>query len=151
MAATPNPKTPAGSSSCRKGRVSRRAFEIGLSVFELPAPAAHKLLERFVLPCHRGWKIHTHFRHVGPPGFSHGLPDEQLRWHKADPVSLRKIADEIFLSPSTLVGIIDRLEKQKLVKRQRQKKDRRQVLVAATPKGVELVRQSPSPLQDSLA
>ncbi len=60
------------------------------------------------------------------------------------------IAREIYLSPSTVIGILDRLEQKGLIKRERDTKDRRVVNVSATPRGIKLAKKAPSPLQDSL-
>jgi DNA-binding MarR family transcriptional regulator len=54
------------------------------------------------------------------------------------------------LSPSTVVGILDRLETKGLILRQRSTKDRRVVLVELTDAGRRLVSDAPSPLQDRL-
>jgi DNA-binding MarR family transcriptional regulator len=63
----------------------------------------------------------------------------------------KELAQRIHLSPSTVVGILDRLEKKGLVKRLRDTVDRRVVNVMATSEGRELAEHAPSPLQDSLA
>lgn len=67
------------------------------------------------------------------------------------PVSATAIGREVHLSPSTVVGILDRLEEKSLVERQRSHEDRRIVRVTATSKGVEVARKAPSPLQQALA
>lgn len=74
-----------------------------------------------------------------------------LRVAEAGPITLKALAQEVDLSASTLVGIIDRLENKGLVRRERSKTDRRQVLVSATEEGVILASGSPPPLQDRLA
>ena len=61
------------------------------------------------------------------------------------------ISREVFLSPSTIVGILDRLEERGLVKRERDSKDRRVVTVTVTDAGRRLTETAPSPLQDTLA
>lgn len=61
------------------------------------------------------------------------------------------IAHRVHLSPSTVVGILDRLEKKELIRRYRDERDKRQVNVVATEKGVQLANNAPSPLQDGLA
>jgi DNA-binding MarR family transcriptional regulator len=63
----------------------------------------------------------------------------------------KALAQRIHLSPSTVVGILDRLEKKGLVKRLRDTVDRRVVNVVATDKGRALADHAPSPLQDGLA
>lgn len=58
---------------------------------------------------------------------------------------------QVNLSPSTLVGILDRLEKGGLIQRMRSVEDRRQVIIHATDAGKHAVRKAPSPLQENLA
>lgn len=74
-----------------------------------------------------------------------------LRVVESGPLPLKKLADEVDLSASTVVGIVDRLEKKGLVRRERSTQDRRQVLIYSTEEGVIVSSGSPSPLQDSLA
>ena len=62
-----------------------------------------------------------------------------------------QIAQDVFLSPSTVVGILDRLEQRGLISRDRNAKDRRIVNVAATEKGKRVGKNAPSALQKSLA
>lgn len=57
------------------------------------------------------------------------------------------IARRVHLNPSTVTGILDRLEHKGLVERQRQPKDRRSVRVVMTAAGAELLADSPSLLQ----
>jgi DNA-binding MarR family transcriptional regulator len=66
-------------------------------------------------------------------------------------LSTTGLARLVQLSPSTVVGILDRLEKKELVVRTRDLRDRRCVLLSLTRKGRSLVRRAPSPLQDRLA
>ncbi len=65
-----------------------------------------------------------------------------------DGLSSRQLAGHVSLSPSTLVGIVDRLEAKRLVVRQRSARDRRVVELHATEEGRSLVRRAPSPLQE---
>jgi DNA-binding MarR family transcriptional regulator len=67
------------------------------------------------------------------------------------PLTIAEISREVHLSPSTLVGIIDRLEAKGFVERQRSEKDRRQVLIYAKKKGKTFAQKAPSPLQETLA
>jgi DNA-binding MarR family transcriptional regulator len=62
-----------------------------------------------------------------------------------------RLARKVYLSPSTVVGIVDRLEEKGLVTRERSPKDRRQVLVSITGAGKQLATNAPSPLQDTLS
>ncbi len=66
------------------------------------------------------------------------------------PLTTSKLAHAIYLSPSTIVGIIDRLEEKGLVVRQRGSKDRRQVQVCLTEGGEQRLDKAPSALQDTL-
>ncbi|MFA5490557.1 MAG: MarR family transcriptional regulator [Candidimonas sp.] len=61
------------------------------------------------------------------------------------------ISREIHVSPSTVVGILDRLEDKGLVRRERGREDRRIVFITATQAGIDLAAATPSPLQKKLA
>lgn len=67
------------------------------------------------------------------------------------PLNSAAISKSIFLSPSTLVGILERLELRGLVSRERDSKDRRIVNVTASDEGIKIAKVAPSPLQDNLA
>lgn len=62
-----------------------------------------------------------------------------------------RLAATLFLSPSTVVGIVDRLEEKELVTRLRSRHDRRQVQIDLTEAGRLLLQATPPPLQDNLA
>lgn len=64
---------------------------------------------------------------------------------------LSTLSKQVFLSASTVVGILDRLEEKGLITRQRDYKDRRLINIQATPKGKALIAQAPSPLPTALA
>jgi DNA-binding MarR family transcriptional regulator len=74
-----------------------------------------------------------------------------LAIREAGPVTTTWLAHQVYLSPSTVVGIVDRLEEKGLVVRQRSRSDRRQVQIGITEKGEELAASAPSLLQDTLA
>lgn len=67
------------------------------------------------------------------------------------PLTATAISREIHVSPSTVVGILDRLEEKGLIRRERGREDRRIVFISATEAGLELAEQAPSPLQKTLA
>jgi DNA-binding MarR family transcriptional regulator len=67
------------------------------------------------------------------------------------PLTLSGIARNLFISSSTLVGIVDRLEKKGWVVRRRGTEDRRRVSISLTDPGRLLLDGAPSPLQDHLA
>jgi len=66
------------------------------------------------------------------------------------PMTATTISREVFLSPSTVVGILDRLEEKGLVRRERVSKDRRVVTVTASEQGRTVAESAPSPLQSRL-
>jgi DNA-binding MarR family transcriptional regulator len=55
-------------------------------------------------------------------------------------VSLSELSERIRAQNSTVTGIIDRMEREGLVKRERSKEDRRVVHIRLTSKGAELAR-----------
>ncbi len=67
------------------------------------------------------------------------------------PMTATAISREMHVSPSTVVGILDRLEDKGLIRRERGREDRRIVFVTATDAGRELAQGAPSPLQKHLA
>jgi len=58
-------------------------------------------------------------------------------------LSLSELSDKIRAQNSTVTGIIDRMEREGLVTRERSKEDRRVVYIKLTPKGRELAREIP--------
>ncbi len=73
-----------------------------------------------------------------------------LKLDELGPLTIKDLSREVFLSPSTLVGIVDRLEKAGALARERSVRDRRRVRITLTEKGKEMVASSPSPLQENL-
>ena len=67
------------------------------------------------------------------------------------PLTATAISREIHVSPSTVVGILDRLEDKGLIRRERGREDRRIVFVSSTDAGRQLAQDTPSPLQQKLA
>ncbi len=61
------------------------------------------------------------------------------------------LAEKVHLSPSTMIGIIDRLEEKEFVERCRDREDRRRMNVTPTEAGRRLVQAAPMPLQHTLA
>jgi DNA-binding MarR family transcriptional regulator len=61
-----------------------------------------------------------------------------------------EIARRVHLSPSTVVGILDRLEDRNYITRQRYGRDRRVVRVNLTKEGTALVRRTPHPVRNLL-
>lgn len=67
------------------------------------------------------------------------------------PMTATNLSREIHVSPSTVVGILDRLEDKGLIRRERGREDRRIVFVWPTDAGKLLAGEAPSPLQKQLA
>src|SRR5699024_12802168 len=67
------------------------------------------------------------------------------------PLTATAISRQMHVSPSTVVGILDRLEDKGLIQRERGRKDRRIVYITATDTGRTLAAETPSPLQKKLA
>ncbi len=65
-------------------------------------------------------------------------------------MSIKELAAKVYLSPSTVVGIIDRLETRNMVERHRSKPDKRLVKVIATEEGKNLIDRSPPALHEDL-
>lgn len=70
--------------------------------------------------------------------------------HKGEAMTAVEISREVYLTQSTLVGILDRLEAKGLIVRERNKKDRRKIIIRATQEGRSLIDHAPSLLQDQL-
>ena len=62
------------------------------------------------------------------------------------PITIGALTHLVYLNNSTLTGIVDRLEKQNLVKRTRISKDRRQIHVEITEGGLEFIKNTPNPI-----
>jgi len=86
---------------------------------------------------------------------THGLTGPQLlsliTIAEYGPLTSVELGKRIHLSPSTIVGILDRLENKGLIARNRDPHDRRKVYVSVLERGHEIAERAPSPLQDKLA
>ncbi len=67
-----------------------------------------------------------------------------------DTIPLGQLSTQMLLHPSTVTGVVDRLEKKGYVIRGRDSTDRRIVTVSLTAAGKELVKKAPSPVQGKL-
>lgn len=63
-------------------------------------------------------------------------------------LTIGELANDISLSQATVTTILDRLEKRKLVFRERSTTDKRKVHAGLTDEGVEILKKAPIPLQD---
>jgi DNA-binding MarR family transcriptional regulator len=60
--------------------------------------------------------------------------------YKEKAMKTLEISKALEISPSTLIGVLDELEKQELISRERQEKDKRVVIVSVTDAGEEVVK-----------
>jgi DNA-binding MarR family transcriptional regulator len=69
---------------------------------------------------------------------------------KAGSLSLGELSKKMYLHPSTVTGVVDRLQKKGYVSRDRTQKDRRVVKVLLTSQGKRLVKKAPNPVQGEM-
>jgi DNA-binding MarR family transcriptional regulator len=67
-----------------------------------------------------------------------------------DRISIGELANQLLIAHHSAVGLVDRLVAQKLVEREPNKDDRRQVFLSLTQKGLRLLRQLSSAHQSEL-
>ncbi len=81
-----------------------------------------------------------------------GLTSPQLLVLQAvaehDDAMVKEVAKTINLSSATITSILDRLEKRNLVTRTRSTTDKRKVGISLTAEGTEIIKDSPTPLQE---
>jgi MarR family transcriptional regulator, organic hydroperoxide resistance regulator len=65
-------------------------------------------------------------------------------------LSLGELSKRMYLHPSSITGLVDRLEKKGYVLRDRGQKDRRVIKVQLTSEGKKLVRKAPNPIQGKM-
>lgn len=64
-------------------------------------------------------------------------------------VSSGELANNVNVSQATVTTILDRLEKKGFIQRERSQEDKRKVLITLTDLGLESIKESPQPLQES--
>lgn len=83
-----------------------------------------------------------------------GLTGPQLwaLWelNRAGALSLKALSARMHLDPSTVTGVVDRLQRRDLVARATDPEDRRRVVLSLTPEGADLLRGAPHPAQGQL-
>jgi DNA-binding MarR family transcriptional regulator len=65
-------------------------------------------------------------------------------------LTLSELSETMYLHPSTITGVIDRLEKKGYVTRNRDKVDRRVIYVQLTANGKKLAKRAPNPAQGKM-
>ena len=83
-----------------------------------------------------------------------GLTGPQLwaLWElgRAGPLSLKALSARMHLDPSTVTGVVDRLQKRDLLVRAPDLEDRRRVILSLTTAGAEVLKAAPHPAQSQL-
>jgi DNA-binding MarR family transcriptional regulator len=106
--------------------------EVGRLIFELG-----KLMRQY---------MRKHFEHEGIT-----MPQSSVlgMLMKNGEMKITELSNKLMLSNSTVSGMIDRLEKQKLVERRRSEEDRRIVYVKASPAFLEMHKESHKKIEKS--
>jgi DNA-binding MarR family transcriptional regulator len=69
---------------------------------------------------------------------------------ETDGIALGELSKKMYLHPSTVTGVVDRLENKGYVVRDRDRKDRRVVKARLTPEGTALAKKAPNPIQGKM-
>ena len=98
----------------------------------------HRNLPRLLLQAREAVMLHTR-----PSLREHGLSDQQWRVLRVlgehGMVETGKVAREAFILGPSLTGVLTRMERDGLIRRERDDADQRRTVVEATAKGLELV------------
>lgn len=101
-------------------------------------PFAHRNLPRLLLQAREAFMTHAR-----PNLRSHGLSDQQWRVLRVlgelGTVETGRVARETFILGPSLTGVLARMERDGLVRRERDREDQRRTVVEATAKGLKLV------------
>src|SRR3954468_5921665 len=99
----------------------------------------HRNLPRLLLQARESVMTHTR-----PSLREHGLSDQQWRVLRVlgehGTVETGRVAREAFILGPSLTGVLARMERDGLVRRERDAEDQRRSVVEATPKGLKLVQ-----------
>jgi len=103
-----------------------------------PATFVHRNLPRLLLQARESVMAHTR-----PSLREHGLSDQQWRVLRVlgehGTVETGRVAREAYILGPSLTGVLARMERDGLVRRERDPADQRRTTVAATPKGLKMV------------
>jgi homoprotocatechuate degradation regulator HpaR len=101
-------------------------------------PFAHRNLPRLLLQARESVMAHTR-----PSLRGHGLSDQQWRVLRVlgehGTVETGRVAREAYILGPSLTGVLARMERDGLVRRERDPADQRRTVVEATPRGLKLV------------
>jgi homoprotocatechuate degradation regulator HpaR len=104
----------------------------------MPKPFVHRNLPRLLLQARESVMAHTR------PGLrEHGLSDQQWRVLRVlgehGTVETGRVAREAFILGPSLTGVLARMERDGLIRRERDPQDQRRSVVEATARGRKLV------------
>ncbi len=101
-------------------------------------PFTHRNLPRLLLQAREAVMLHTR-----PSLRAHGLSDQQWRVLRVlgehGTVETGRVAREAFILGPSLTGVLARMERDGLIRRERDPADQRRSVVRATPRGKRLV------------
>jgi homoprotocatechuate degradation regulator HpaR len=101
-------------------------------------PFVHRNLPRLLLQARESVMAHTR-----PSLREHGLSDQQWRVLRVlgehGTVETGRVAREAYILGPSLTGVLARMERDGLVRRERDPADQRRTVVEATPRGLKLV------------
>src|SRR4051812_41320799 len=104
----------------------------------MSAPFVHRNLPRLLLEAREAVMTHTR-----PSLREHGLSDQQWRVLRVlgehGVVETGRVAREAFILGPSLTGVLARMERDGLIRRERDPADQRRTVIEATPKGLKLV------------
>ena len=104
----------------------------------MSAPFVHRNLPRLLLQARESVMAHTR-----PSLRAHALSDQQWRVLRVlgehGMVDTGHVAREAFILGPSLTGVLSRMERDELIRRERDPEDQRRTVVEATAKGLRLV------------
>ncbi len=116
----------------------------------MTTPFVHRNLPRLLLQARESVMAHTR-----PSLREHGLSDQQWRVLRVlgenGAVETGRIAREAFILGPSLTGVLARMERDGLVRRERDPADQRRTAVEATAKGLKLVQTLSRTIEDHYA
>lgn len=113
----------------------------------LPTPFVHRNLPRLLLQARESLMAHTR------PGLrEHGLSDQQWRVLRVlgehGTVETGRVAREAYILGPSLTGVLARMERDGLIRRERDPADQRRTVVQATPRGMKIVTRLSGSVED---
>lgn len=119
---------------------------------KMQAPSETDLVEGVMQDLRRIFKVVETYSRSVETRFGITGPQLWALWElgRSAPLSLKDLAARMHLSPSTVVGVVDRLIAKDLVVREADRVDRRRVCLSLSSQGRALIEQAPNPAQDNL-